>query len=384
MKSSLKALALYVHVPFCIAKCTYCDFYSVIGQEDSIPEYITLIRKEIAHKVSSLDLSKHFIDTIFFGGGTPNLLAPNFFEQVLKDLLEMCSLGTNLEIGMEINPGEVNYESLKAYRDIGVNRISIGMQSFQPHLLQFMSRIHTADQSLSTYEAVRQAGFENVSADLIFAIPGQTMDHWMADLHKLTKLNPEHISTYSLTVEAGTALKRWVDAGHVEMLEDTIDTGMYSWGRDFIESLEYQNYEISNYAKKGFVCRHNLNYWSGSEYLGFGPSAHSYFKDRRHWNIGNLDLYMKSIRQHGHGEEDAEHIDEQTAKNEMILTRLRLSQGLDLIEYSTRFGEHLLSKKAEAVNKWQDQISITQEFLSINREGWSLVDEISSDFMNIS
>lgn len=381
MDSTLKPLALYVHVPFCKAKCTYCDFYSIVGQDDAIPEYLKRMVEEIEHQSNHLDLSQHYIDTIFFGGGTPNLLNPSQLEIILDALLKLTSRGDDMEIGMEINPGEADLDELKAYKKLGINRISIGMQSFQPELLKFMSRIHTAEKSFSTYEDVRTAGFRNVSADLIFAIPGQTREHWEVDLQRLIKLEPEHISTYSLTVEEGTALQRWVDAGHVKLLEETIDTGMYAWGRDYLESAGYPNYEISNHAKPGFECRHNLNYWTGVEYLGFGPAAHSYFGNRRHWNVSNLDQYLSLVVSKGIGETTSELISDSMAKNEMILTRLRLARGLDLTAYANHFGEDFLLAKKTILKKWADQVGIQNGHLIIRPAGWSLIDEISSDLM---
>ncbi len=382
MDANLKPLALYVHVPFCKAKCTYCDFYSIIGREDSIPVYLKRIVEEIERSRETLDLSGHYIDTVFFGGGTPNLLPPAQLEKILDRVLKLTSPGNAMEIGMEINPGEASLENLISYKALGINRISIGMQSFQPHLLKFMSRIHTADKSISTYRDVREAGFENVSGDLIFAVPGQTRTDWNSDLKQLVDLQPEHISTYSLTVEAGTALHRWVDAGHIKMLEDTVDTGMYDWGRNFLEEQGYPNYEISNHAKPGFECRHNLNYWRGAEYLGFGPAAHSYFNKRRHWNIRNLDQYLEQVGETGRGGHAAEIIDLSMEKNEMILTRLRLAQGLNLVEYGERFKENLLESKQEVLQKWARSLSVIDNHLVIGPEGWALTDEISSDLMS--
>ncbi len=383
MTQALIPLALYIHVPFCKAKCTYCDFYSIVGRELSIPVYLKSILREIELKKQHLDLSKYFVDTIFFGGGTPNLLLPHQLEQILDALLSICKLGKDMEIGMEINPGEASLENLKAYRSLGINRISIGMQSFQAHLLTFMSRIHTVEKNLSTYDDVRAAGFENVSADLIFAVPGQTKEAWIADLERLVNMQPEHISTYSLTVEEGTALHRWVDAGHVKMLEETIDTGMYDWGRDFLEQSGYPSYEVSNHAKPGFECRHNLNYWTGVEYLGFGPAAHSYFGGNRSWNIRNLDAYMEGIKETGSGEADSEMITPSRARNEMILTRLRLTRGLNLSEFTQKHNENLLETKNDILQKWAGKIIVSKGQLKITRAGWALTDEISSDLMSV-
>ncbi|MCF7923430.1 MAG: radical SAM family heme chaperone HemW [Candidatus Marinimicrobia bacterium] len=384
MLPTQRPLSLYVHVPFCKAKCTYCDFYSIVGRELSIPAYLKSVLREIELSKQALDLSGYFIDTIFFGGGTPNLLKPNHLGQILEALLGLCLSGENMEIGMEINPGEASLVNLRAYKSLGINRISIGMQSFQPHLLTFMSRIHSAEKSFSTYEDVRIAGFNNVCADLIFAVPGQTTDHWIADLERLVNMQPEHISTYSLTVEEGTALHRWVDAGHIKMLEETLDTGMYSFGRDFLETSGYPNYEVSNHARPGYECRHNLNYWTGVEYLGFGPAAHAYFGGQRSWNIRNLDGYMSSMKETGSAVADSEVITPFMARNEMILTRLRLAQGLNLSEYSTMFHENLLVTKKHILEKWTDELLIENGYLKIARAGWALTDEISSDLMSLT
>ncbi len=383
MKSPLKPLALYVHVPFCKAKCTYCDFYSLVGRESSIPEYLSSLLREIECRKRELNLSSYEIDTIFFGGGTPNLLRPADLELIMGSLQSIGPVSPQVEIGMEINPGEADYDTLKDYKSVGINRISIGMQSFQAHLLQFMSRIHSVEKSVKTYDDVRHAGFTNVSGDLIYAVPGQTRQHWEADLRQLVRMAPEHISTYSLTVEEGTALHRWVAAGHVDMLEETIDTGMYRWGREYLESAGYQNYEISNYALDGFQCRHNMNYWRGVEYLGFGPAAHSLFKNRRHWNMANLDLYLAQVKKSGKAEAGAENIDKTMAQNEMIMTRLRLAEGLDLREFADTFDFNLLQTQKSSLEKWSDHVTIRSNHLIVNPLGWSLIDEISSDFMSL-
>jgi len=384
MNAALKPLALYVHVPFCKAKCTYCDFYSVVGREAEIPYFQQMLLEEIRNTRQHLNLSGYFIDTVFFGGGTPNLLMPHVLEQILNSLLKLTKTGADMEIGMEINPGEADLERLKAYRGLGINRISIGMQSFQPELLRFMSRIHTADKSRQTFSDVRTAGFENVSADLIFAIPGQSRQQWAADLGELVGLQPEHISTYSLTVEEGTALHRWVTAGEVNLQADTVDTGMYGWGRNFLNAAGYDTYEISNHARPGYACRHNLNYWMGIPYLGFGPAAHSFFAQRRHWNTRDLDQYLKQIATLGSSEAGHELIDATMARNELILTRLRLSQGLDLSEYHRCFKEDLLTRKQDVLEKWSGYLQVKAGYLTIKAAGWALVDEISSDLMFVA
>ena len=377
-------LALYVHIPFCKAKCTYCDFYSLAGGEANIPIFVDVLLMEIQAAREKHDLEDHFIDTIFFGGGTPNMLTPSQLEQVidaLAELFPLAELAGNTEIGLEINPGEASLEALKNYREIGFNRVSIGIQSFQQKLLTFMSRIHDPAQSMQTFQHARAAGFNNISGDLIFAVPGQTREMWETDLQTLIDLGPEHISTYSLTVEEGTALKRWVDAGHVHMLEETIDTGMYAAGRKLLEQAGYLNYEVSNFARQGYACRHNLNYWTGVEYLGFGPSAHSFFDGQRWWNPRDLHTYITDLKEIGTCKPEVEAIDAITAANEMILTRLRLNGGLNLAAFRSTHGIDLLSDRRDVLEKWGQELEVRDEHLRVTSQGWSLIDEISSDLM---
>jgi len=377
-------LALYVHIPFCKAKCTYCDFYSLAGGEANIPIFVDVLLMEIQAAREKHDLEDHFIDTIFFGGGTPNMLTPSQLEQVidaLAELFPLAELAGNTEIGLEINPGEASLEALKNYREIGFNRVSIGIQSFQQKLLTFMSRIHDPAQSMQTFQHARAAGFNNISGDLIFAVPGQTREMWETDLQTLIDLGPEHISTYSLTVEEGTALKRWVDAGHVHMLEETIDTGMYAAGRKLLEQAGYLNYEVSNFARQGYACRHNLNYWTGVEYLGFGPSAHSFFDGQRWWNPRDLHAYVTDLKEIGTCKPEVEAIDAITAANEMILTRLRLNGGLNLAAFRSTHGIDLLSDRRDVLEKWGQELEVRDEHLRVTSQGWSLIDEISSDLM---
>lgn len=383
MPNTQQPLALYVHIPFCKAKCTYCDFYSLAGAELDIPAFVNALLIEIAESSNKHALSSYSTDTIFFGGGTPNLLETDQLEAILDSLRKLATNSEDMEIGLEVNPGEVNLEKLKAYRSMGFNRVSIGMQSFHPKLLTFMSRIHSPEDAVSAFRLAREAGFTNISGDLIFAVPGQTRDMWESDLKKLIALGPEHISTYSLTVEEGTALKRWVDAGHVHMLEETIDTGMYAAGRELLEKNGYANYEVSNHAKPGFQCRHNLNYWTGVDYLGYGPSAHSYFQETRWWNPRDLRSYVKGMVDDRDCGPEIETIDPITAANEMILTRLRLSEGLDVSVFKDSFGIDILKAKAGVLSKWKQELIIQDTHLIIGPAGWSLIDEISADLMTI-
>lgn len=376
-----KPLSIYIHVPFCKAKCTYCDFYSLVGRETSIPAFVKRICEELARAKSAYHLKDYYLDTIFFGGGTPNLLSPQQLDTILRSIHDLVAGSHETEIGLEVNPGEISQNDLHNYIALGFNRISVGVQSFQPDLLRFMSRIHTVEQSIDTFRLIRQAGFKNVSGDLIFAIPGQTRDVWLADLQRLVELEPEHISTYSLTVEEGTALHRWVTAGHVHMLEEVMDIDMYSSGRDFLADQGYVNYEISNHALPGHHCRHNMNYWTGVEYLGFGPGAHSYFASNRFWNPADLHLYLNPETE-GSFSPEMETIDQQTAANEMILTRLRLTEGLNISEFNNRFHEDFLAGRQAILHKWSEELSLTGNRLQVTRAGWSLIDEISSDLMH--
>ncbi len=295
----MRAMAsLYLHIPFCEKKCVYCDFYSI---ENIAPmeDFLAALRREI-------DLyaeygTRETFETIFLGGGTPSLLSPPQLESILNHLYRTFTIQHDAEVTVETNPGTVTEEKLKAYRALGVNRLSIGIQSFHEDELKFLTRIHDASQAIRCVEFASRAGFDNISFDLIYALPGQTLARWEATLRTAIALQPQHISAYGLMVEDGTPLARMVQARLVSPKPADEEAEFYELTMAFLEGNGFEHYEVSNYATPGFRSRHNYNYWRHANYLGFGPSAHSFWKAenrtaRRWWNIPNIAQYCASLR----------------------------------------------------------------------------------------
>ena len=276
---------IYVHIPFCKVKCLYCDFYSLAEREDSIDKFINAITKEI--KMSSVDVSNWNIDTIFIGGGTPSILKGQQLEKIISALSQKYDLTRLAEFTLEVNPGEATIEDLKLYESLGINRLSIGVQSFQIQLLKFLTRTHERKDIFNTYNNARSVGFENINIDLIYSIPGQTLNLLEKDLNEVAILHPEHISAYNLTLEKNTELFKMVKKNIVAMPSESVNAGFFERTVKFFKSKNYKLYEISNFSKSDFQCKHNLHYWNIEPYLGFGPSAHSFDLKYRWHNTKN-------------------------------------------------------------------------------------------------
>lgn len=304
----MAAPALYLHIPFCARKCAYCDFASWAGRDDVREAYFRALREELAgwNRVTGGVYS-----TVFFGGGTPSLVP----ARCIAELLDGLTFG---ECTIEANPGTLTPEKLRAYRETGVNRLSMGVQSFDDGLLKVIGRIHTADEAVSAYDMARKAGFENVNLDLMYALPGQTMEQWRATLAKAAELDPEHLSAYSLILEEGTPLAEWATPA-----DDDLVNGMQREATAFLALRGYARYEISNYAKPGFECAHNLAYWTRGEYIGVGCAAHSLYGGRRFSNPALLDEYLAGARR-----TDEEILTEEDVREEMLMLGLRTARGV--------------------------------------------------------
>ena len=269
---------VYIHVPFCERKCVYCDFYS-IEDHSSFDAFVDAVVAEIGSFAEEARGTR--FGTIFFGGGTPSLLAPNQLAKILDELRKGYSIENDAEVTLEANPGTISAESLSAYRSLGINRLSIGVQSFHNDELKFLGRIHNADEARRSVSDARRAGFSNISIDLILALPGQTIDKLEISLAEAVALDPKHISAYTLIVEKGTPLYRLVQSRQVAPLPSEAEAELYAFSMDYLIDRGFEHYEVSNYARPGFRSRHNSGYWDHSPYLGFGPSAHSFWKGKR-------------------------------------------------------------------------------------------------------
>jgi oxygen-independent coproporphyrinogen-3 oxidase len=290
--------SIYLHIPYCERKCVYCDFYS-IENLSSKDRFLAALHAEI-DMYARLYAAAEPIETIFFGGGTPSLLSPDAIRSILDRIRSRFSVQGDAEITMEANPGTVSPDSFAGYLSAGINRMSIGIQSFHRHELEFLGRIHTADEGEAAVKDAYRAGFSNVNVDLIFSLPGQTRAQWEVTLHRALELHPVHISAYSLIVEEHTPLYSMVQKHIVTPIAENDDAEIYESTMEILGRHGYGHYEISNYALPGFECRHNLNYWNHSNYVSFGPSAHSFWRSsslgaKRWWNDRSIDKYCAGI-----------------------------------------------------------------------------------------
>jgi len=325
----MKSAALYVHIPFCAKKCAYCDFRSWAGREADWGRYLNALEEEF--KTSAARYGRLPVATVFIGGGTPSILPADAVMRILAMTRARFELLPGAEITVEANPGTLSPEKLRAFRDSGVNRLSVGLQAAQPKLLEMLGRIHTAEEAALAVARARDAGLKNINLDLMYALPGQTMADWVETLKFALGLNPEHLSLYSLILEAGTPLARAVAAGEQAAPGDDISIAMQRAAGRILARRGFQRYEISNYALPGYACRHNTIYWTRGDYLGLGCAAHSMMGGERFENTADLDAYLAGVR-----EVSRRAIGAAEAREEAILLGTRTARGIPLEMISGR------------------------------------------------
>ena len=370
---------IYIHMPFCKVKCMYCDFYSVADKDEAIPTFFDALINEI--KMCETDTRNWIIDTIFIGGGTPSLMTPYQLENLIKALDKKFELTHVSEFTLETNPGEAPLERLKSFRALGVNRISIGVQSLQPSLLKFLTRIHDPKNAFKTFDNARQAGFENINCDLIFGIPNQTIKIWESDLRRILDLGPEHMSCYSLIVEKGTQLYQYVKRGKVKMPNDDQSAAYYRSTQSTMADYGYRQYEISNWSKPKLECNHNFHYWEIDPYLAFGPSAHGFDGKSRFSNINDLDSYINKLVK---GDSPLQHIEKLTRKNytnELIGFGLRINKGINLENISNEFKYKFNQRIVDIKYKWGKYLIQEGNRLRLTEEGYAFADAIAADLL---
>ena len=323
-------LGLYIHIPFCRSKCAYCDFYSLAGAEERMDDYCRALERHLAEVAPQAEC--HKADTVYFGGGTPSYLGAERLCRLLGSIRKLYKVDKHAEITLEANPDSAtDRKTLKRLRKAGFNRLSLGVQSMDDALLQTIGRIHTRQQVQEAVAAARKAGFKNLSLDLIYGLPGQTMEGWEKTLSDAVSLHPEHLSCYGLKLEEGTPLYR--RQGELTFPDEDRQADMYLYAVEFLKQCGYEQYEISNFAKPGFASRHNLKYWLLQEYAGFGPGAHSDFGNVRYGYARDLERYLK-------GElilQESETVDTDEREREYLMLRLRTVQGVDPREFEYRF-----------------------------------------------
>ena len=339
-KKLKKSLGIYIHIPFCVRKCKYCDFLSGPAGVETKVSYIELLLKEIEQYERIL--KERQTNTIFFGGGTPSILEGDAIVRIMEKLKELGNISETAEISIEANPGTVTEEKLRLWKQAGINRISFGLQSADNSELKQLGRIHTWEEFEANYHLARTCGFKNINVDLMSALPGQTVDTWRETMEKVTALEPEHVSAYSLIIEEGTPFYEVYDK-HPELLPtEEEERAMYYETKTFLASKGYERYEISNYAKKGYECRHNLSYWERVDYLGLGLGAASLLGNVRKSNQTELVEYLKG---NFSGEEEV--LDETAAMEEYFFLGLRKMQGVNWVPYQKQYGKTVEKLTAE-------------------------------------
>ena len=362
----MKPLGLYLHIPFCISKCKYCDFLSAPSEFQERQDYVESLCRDIR---SYWNLAEAYVVvSIFLGGGTPSVLTPAQIKDIFKSIKETFQLSGEAEITIEMNPGTVDKEKLRTYREVGINRLSIGLQSALDEELKKLGRIHTFEEFLDTYKLAREAGFHNINIDLMSAIPGQTVESYEHTLRTVAEIKPEHISAYSLIIEEGTPFyERYGQAQHQEELPGEEDERrMYQMTKEILAQYGYERYEISNYAKKGYACRHNLGYWERAEYLGIGRGASS-LMDNQRWIQG----------------EDKEEIDRQGQMEEFMFLGLRKMQGISGIQFENCFGNTIEEIYGDVLEKLEQEkmLEVKEDKIRLTKRGIDVSNYVFCEFL---
>ena len=360
----MQALGVYIHIPFCVQKCVYCDFLSAPATKERQQTYMDALKREIVEEAKNY--SDYVIETVFFGGGTPSILEAEDIAECLWLLKEYYSMSRDAEITLEMNPGTASREKLEGLKKAGVNRLSIGLQSAQNEELKLLGRIHTWEEFLHTYEMAREAGFTNINIDLMSALPGQSMKTWENTLNKILELEPEHISAYSLIIEEGTVLYDRLEQ-YPPIPSEEEDRAMYQRTKQLLSENGYERYEISNYAKKGFESRHNTLYWGRKAYVGFGLGASSMVADRRWSNTGDMASYLGTNIDK---KEDIHTLTKEECMEEYMFLGLRMMKGVSVQGFFDCFGRDMEDVYGKVIEKW-----IKEGFLQKNGDRICLTDK---------
>ena len=368
---------IYIHIPFCKKACHYCNFH-FSTQTKYIADFTNAILKEIELQQGYLSAP---IDTLYFGGGTPSLLPIDDFKKIIGHIGRYFKMASNIEFTIEANPDDITHSNTKAWKEIGINRLSIGIQSFQPAALSWMNRAHTTEQSHTAILMAQDAGFENISADLIYGTPHLTDDDLKADLAILNRYQIPHLSCYALTVEEKTALSKLIELKKMSSVDHAHQARQFDIVVDYLEATGMEHYEISNFALPGFRSKHNSNYWKGIPYLGLGPSAHSFNTISRQWNVSNNHLYFQSLAGNLVPYE-LEDLDLKAQYNEYIMISLRCIEGMDITLIRAQFGPTFYEHTINMANQFIEKGSIekTNQGFALTKNARFFADGIAADF----
>jgi len=374
-------LGLYLHIPYCLHKCGYCDFNSHPENREESVRYVEALLKEL--KAYSPTLKNYTVPTVFMGGGTPTILPPSQLKKILHTVRQDFNLTSDCEITIEANPATIQLETLKEIRAAGYNRISIGVQSFDEQELKLLERVHNEEEIHSTVQRARTAKFENLSMDLMFALPDQSIAKWESHLKQAIAKNPDHLSTYNLTIEPATAFFKLHERGKLPLPHEDIQLEMYETAIQTLEDADYLQYEISNFCKPGMESQHNINYWNNGEYLGVGAGASSYLNGERFKNTNLPSIYIREIELKGKAIESRERLEPIQAMGETLMLGLRLLKGISIDVFENRFQisfQKVYGNVLESLLN-QELIVFNQNRISLSRKGLFLADSVILKFM---
>ena len=370
---------IYIHIPFCKRRCIYCDFFSTT-QSEKKSTYIHALCQELGMRKEYLEGED--IETIYLGGGTPSQLSREELEEIFTYIYKVYSVQPQAEITLEANPDDLTSEYVSMLRQLPINRLSMGIQTFQEDTLKMLHRRHTARQAIEAFQRCREAGFQNISIDLMYGLPSETLTTWKEDLKQAIALHPEHISAYHLIYEEGTTLWKLKQENQVKEADEELSVTLFSTLIDELEQAGYQHYEISNFCLPELHSRHNSSYWTGKKYLGCGPSAHSFNGVSRQWNIPSLDKYINGIA-NGKPEFEIEDLELYTRYNDFVITSIRTCWGMSLSRLQTEFGEELYRYCLRMAKPHISQgvLEICEGVLKLTRRGIFISDGIMSDLL---
>ncbi len=374
-------LGIYIHIPFCKQKCYYCDFPSYAGKEACQDMYLDALLFEIRRQGEVY--RDRIVDTVFFGGGTPSVLPNDALPRILAALRESFAVADDAEISAEANPGTVDGEKLASWREAGINRISFGVQSFHDNLLRSIGRIHTAEQAIEAIQSAREAGFDNINLDLIYGLPSQTVEMLQDDVKRAVSLGIDHLSVYGLIVEEDTVLEQMVDKGTVTLPSDEDEEAMYDWVTTYLEGIGYHRYEISNYARGGKVCRHNLKYWQFRDYLGLGSAAHSFAGGKRFANERGVEEYIRRMTEEGTARLDEEDETIAQLRGEYVFLALRTTEGVDTEDFQKTFGTDFFVQYGDIINRMmtEDLLARDGRYVRLTQHGMKYGNRVFAQFI---
>ena len=366
----MEELGIYIHIPFCKQKCFYCDFCSFANKNEMQEKYVETVINEIktiTHK------EKYTVTTIYLGGGTPSILNPEYIKNILQEIKSSFKILDDAEITIEINPGTVNEEKLKRYKEYGINRLSIGLQSANDKILKNIGRIHDYKQFEETFFFARKCGFKNINVDLMIGLPTQAIEDVKQTLEKIIQKNPEHISVYSLIIEEGTIIEKLINENKLQLPDEETERIMYWTVVNELKENGYNQYEISNFSKKTYESKHNTNCWKQKQYIGLGTSAHSYLNKKRYSNTNNIEEYIKNVQESNISKNITIHEEqtEESTMNEYMLLGLRMIQGININEFKQKFKTDPTIKYKEILEKLQKEnlIQITKTSIKLTKQG---------------